>query len=1204
MSAKASAARAEGPASGAAAGQASFRRFRRAEDLEGEQRAAALAEGDTVVAAGAGSGKTTVLAARFVRLLEEGLMPSGERVHARNILVLTFTRKAAAEMYARIYGSLAEAAALAADELAAGRERSPGLAAHLDSCLAGFSEAQISTFDSFAARIARSGSARYALAPDFAIDEERARRLASDLALSFLLEHRRSDAMRDLVSSAGFEGARDEVLGELALSHMSLSSPPDFARLHEEQGRALESLEAAKRTEILAMRDAALDYAAAGTTQGSRAWLAGLAADPGEGPERFLSYLGGLDGLRKPGSNSKDEASLFLSDFVPGFRKAAEAYRDIAATLRAQGSRRGLYLLLDEFRARWDEARRREKVLTFRDVARLALDILESDAGTLAHYRSVFRYVMIDEFQDDDELQKRVLFLLAGDEPARLFFVGDEKQSIYLFRGADVSVFRRLGGELAARARAPEAAHGSGPAAGPAAGPAVLSLSKNYRSERGLIAMVNSVFERIMPSAREGLEGEEAADFEARFEALSSREPTPGVEPMLAYLELPRPEEAAGLREGGEAEAYAIARLVREAVEGNRLLVADRESGEARGARYEDFAILLRSTGNQVHFEKFFRLLDIPYAAENSCGLMSEAVACDLYYALELALFPEDRNALAAFLRSPFAGLSDEAVVRLLCSPSDPLAPGAGALLPEEDRPGWERGVETLQALSAIADRAPIASSLCYLWFEAGYRSALLRDPVASAFEEHFELIHSLAVSADARGEGLAAFVASLERLVGKPDKLEIALPRDETRGVRIMTIHKSKGLEFPVVILPQANNVGREGPGGASWYWDERLGPCFRPPAAIGSRSRNAFYEAARERRIAMERAELKRLLYVALTRAESHVIVSATRPRGEDKTARSFRTLLALPLGLFDDPSPLAPEGGTGAAGEIETPLGRLTALSSGAFVGTLAPLGEEEYLGLLGRARRRWPKGPDPSVGPAAPGPADPARPPLIERRATRPSESVSALAERAAEELAGTGAAEQLPIERELAAPEGLESELWGSLVHAALESRLGSSGRRPEIPAPLLERLESALGGEAAARSAAERAVRLAEVFLDSELGRRALAAEDRQVELKVAIGYRSGARIAKGSIDLAFVEAGKVVVVDYKTDASIMAGSHDFQVSAYARAASEIFGLPAEAWVFYLNGGGRAIRVGNHTRLEDAPERESSSPRKFGLKSR
>ena len=279
---------------------------------------------------------------------------------------------------------------------------------------------------------------------------------------------------------------------------------------------------------------------------------------------------------------------------------------------------------------------------------------------------------------------------------------------------------------------------------------------------------------------------------------------------------------------------------MRDAVERGSLLVADRRTGAARKARYEDFAVLLRSTGNQVHFEKYFRFFGVPYGSENACGLFSEAVACDLYYALRLAIYPEDRNALAAYLRSPFAGLSDDALVRILTREADRSGISLGAspppetvdLLREGDRLAWARGAATMRTLSAMADRAPICACLAFLWFETGYRDALLLDPIASAFEEHFELVHSLGVGADSRGASLSTFVAELEPLVGRPDKLEIELPRESSRGVRIMTIHKSKGLEFPVVIVPQANNVGRDRGDTGPVVLGGRAGPDLSAPA------------------------------------------------------------------------------------------------------------------------------------------------------------------------------------------------------------------------------------------------------------------------------------------------------------------------------------------------------------------------------------
>jgi ATP-dependent exoDNAse (exonuclease V) beta subunit len=467
-----------------------------------------------------------------------------------------------------------------------------------------------------------------------------------------------------------------------------------------------------------------------------------------------------------------------------------------------------------------------------------------------------------------------------------------------------------------------------------------------------------------------------------------------------------------------------------------------------------------------------------------------------------------------------------------------------------------------------------------------------------------------MAGEADERGRPLASFVAELELLVGRPDKLEVELPRESARGVRIMTVHKSKGLEFPVVIIPQANNVGQDRSSRDAWYWEEALGPTFRPPAGTGKKSRNAFFEASKERRTAMDRAELKRLLYVALTRAESHIVVTATEPRSVDTKGKSFRGLLSGALGLLDSPSPLAPSDGApsplapsdGEPGATVTeatvaivslaPFGKLASLPSGALVGAIPERSDFEYFALVSGSRGKKPPAIDFSSIPRVEG-----------RKAEQPSVPITVLAAAYEERNPPDAArAPKLAEDPLLSRPEGIESDAWGSLVHAELEAALGQGPGASRSLEAILGRLEDRLASASAAESAASRAKALAAVFLGSELGKRALAARERRVELKIAIALESDAspgasprsprpRYARGSIDLAFVEGGKVVIVDYKTDAVMAEDAHELQVAAYERAAADIFGLPAEAWIFYLYGGGRAVRVdadGRSPRLEEA----------------
>ncbi len=1190
------------------------RRHKRIEDLEQAQAACARSLANTVVSAGAGSGKTTVLAARYVHLLEEGRMRDGSRVRPRNVLVLTFTRKAAAEMRSRIYGALAEAHRVV-------RERGESeLAQHLEDCLASFAEADIGTFDAFAGKIARSGSPRFGLAPDFSVDDARTREAAEKLALEFLIEKREEPTMRDLIAANSFEWSVG-MLTEIAIERMPLSSPPDFLSMHDRQTAVLKERVQELRKTLLDQRESVLELPDRGVTPKVAELLAAFRADPSGGlmwdsapepssqdAEAFRLWLTKVLDYKKPGSNVTSEAGKFLNEMFDEFRKTANSYLVAAQALEDYPRWRALYSLLDEFRSRWDSRRRMEKIMSFRDTATMARDILVTDPELRAQYKRLYRYIMIDEFQDDDELQKRVLFLLAEQEtrdaprgpgpgelePDKLFFVGDEKQSIYLFRGADVSVFRALPQELGPSSPGSKAAHHI--------------LARNFRSEPGLIELINRIFERVMrPESESG-----PAPYEAVFDPLSSREPTPGVTPEFRYLELPyRSDTAPELRPRAECEAWAVAEFIRDAVENGTLTVADRHTGRARRARYEDFAILFRATGKQVHFEKYLRLLCVPYASESACGFFSEAVACDFYYAWRLATHPEDRHALAAYLLSPFADLTDDAVVSILLALRkaeaanepliDPLSPAAAALLPDEAaRRAHERGAATMAALRAMIDRASIAATASYLWYEAGYRVALLSNPAAQAFEEHFELIHSLAAKADSEGKSLAAFVASIEPLIGSPEKTDEAdIPREDARGVRLMTIHKAKGLEFPVVIVPQANNTGR-GVARGLWAWDDKVGLTLSLPDFNGDPKRriDVFFEQAKALQEARLRAEVKRLLYVALTRAESHILITATAPYREEKNAaRSFRSLLLPALGLEADPKAKEAAASLGATAAISInslATDKLCELDSGARAGLIPERSEKDYESLLRRSRGR---------GLVAP----PRDAPLVERRAAPQQLPVSQLSAAYDAEISAGGpaghesecAALRLETAPALLPPEGLSPGTWGSLVHRMLERALRPKDQRtahaddePELPPSLAAELEAALPSPAARDEALSHAHALSRVFLDSPLGRRALAAPERLVEWPIALRYSlcGETRIARATIDLVIIEADRAIIVDYKTDAEFVPGRHHMQLGAYRRAAAAILSRPVEARLFYLYGGGREVLVDeNAPGLEAAP---------------
>jgi hypothetical protein len=234
----------------------------------------------------------------------------------------------------------------------------------------------------------------------------------------------------------------------------------------------------------------------------------------------------------------------------------------------------------------------------------------------------------------------------------KLFFVGDEKQSIYLFRGADVSVFKQLKHELGS------------------AGGVSLSLNTNYRSEPRLIDHLNDLFKRVMNN--------DGQPWEADFSPLSTRMPSPGIAPSITFCFKPMHSEDAAADEpdsddedGGElahaseAEAVHLADLIATMLDSDSYLIPDGAGGRRRPAP-NDIAILLKSTGGQLSYERALRAKGIPYTLQIPRALLMEAPANDLYNLLQLALYPEDRLAYVASLRSPFCRMSDTGVLAVI----------------------------------------------------------------------------------------------------------------------------------------------------------------------------------------------------------------------------------------------------------------------------------------------------------------------------------------------------------------------------------------------------------------------------------------------------------------------------------------------------------------------------------------------------------
>jgi ATP-dependent helicase/nuclease subunit A len=765
-----------------------------------EQQAAIEARGEVFVSAGAGTGKTAVLVERFARAVcDDGL-------DVDSILVITYTRKAAGELRSRIREAL----------LARGR---PDAARALDG-------AWISTIHGFCNRLLRAHPFAAGLDPRFReLDEAQAAVLRSeafDEALASFCAGDEPDRLRLLVAYGG-------------------------SRLRGMLTGIYETLRAAGRPLVLELGEAApLQERVEELREAARC----LAEDEGATAnqrDNSAALLALLDGRPLPDRLLDLSAFRARGERAASYEEARKRVEQAALDSIAAGDRELLQDLLDRFHEAYHAAKERESALDFEDLQLAARDLLRDHADIREREQLRFRSLMVDEFQDTNRLQCELVDLLVdGPGEREVFFVGDEFQSIYGFRHADVAVFRdrreRAGGGLA--------------------------LTRNYRSRPEVLAAVNALF------------GEEFGD---EFQPLAASGDFP--DPVFGHPVELLVTDKASYADTGEhwrrGEARHIARRVRELVDAGAA-----EPGEI---------VLLFAAGTDAEwYEEELRRAGLPTYRATGRGYFGQQQVVDLLAYLRLLHNRYDDQALLTVLASPFVGLSNDALVLIRrAAPKRPLFTGIelklpGALSTEDER--------LLRAFRQRYDRLVAASArvslehLCErIVAEHDYDLAVLAQWDGKRRYANLRKLGRLARSyEELRGRDLEGFVRFVRRqeAVGARE-LEAVAEEEGTGAVRLLTIHAAKGLEFKVVIVADA---GRDRPAPAAdeilALSDGRFG--FKVADPYTSRRRGAFaYDEVRATREAEDRAERLRLYYVAMTRAVDRLIVSgALDPEKADET------------------------------------------------------------------------------------------------------------------------------------------------------------------------------------------------------------------------------------------------------------------------------------------------------------------------------
>ncbi len=777
------------------------------------------------ISAGAGSGKTRVLAERFAAAVDPGSPVHGwDPADVPDILTVTFTEKAAGEIAERVRRVLIEHGLV---------ER----ARRVD-------EAWIATIHGLCARLLRSGALEAGLDPSFSVITDIEARLLREEALEIVLRDALTDGTAvDLVGTygAGIVGgyvttvydrlramgamSDDLVLEEgiagsdvLARCVRAIPDMVERLRAHPKPGKTLTGIISSAGDAHAHLRELA-DRGPAGDAELSRSVLRILQAF------RPSGNVGGAKDLVA-------EVSAQRVELLDGAIRAVSV--PLAVSLAG---------LVRSFADTYDAMKAARGVLDYEDLQLRAVRLLETRRGSSGHVASPFRLVMIDEFQDTNEVQTRLIDLLAH---GNLCTVGDDRQSIYAFRYADVDVFR------AHTVRMIEA------------GAETALLAANFRSHADVLVFVNEVFSSEALFGADFLRLEHGRD-ESNIPAWP--DPNPRIE-VLRVQRSSRSGERARL-----VEADAIAGRLRH--------LAD------LGVRPGDMVLLLRAMTHVDDYATALRRHGLDYTVSAGGAFLGRPEIEAMRSFLRAAANPLDDEALVSFLASGMVGLSDDGLLRMRrAAGADPLWRSAGSCgLEPRDARAAQQALASLESARSQAGRRPVAEIIHQACEDLDYDLYLLAlgSDGRRAYANVLKLARLAEEFEHAGGSGVQDFIAHLALKERFRDREAPAAVVDE-RGdaVRIMSVHAAKGLEFLVVAVPElgmAQSSDRDAlvlrkEGRRAWL--ALALPSDGDAPARGRRS-SAFQEALAAS-ATRDRDEEQRLLYVACTRAREALLLSGS--------------------------------------------------------------------------------------------------------------------------------------------------------------------------------------------------------------------------------------------------------------------------------------------------------------------------------------
>jgi ATP-dependent helicase/nuclease subunit A len=884
------------------------------------------------VTASAGAGKTAVLSERCIRRICDVKNP----VDIDEMLVLTFTEAAAEEMKGRI-----------AEKLYAICQEEPDNR-HLRKQLVRLDAAWIGTIHSFCKRVLTEHFYLAGLDPRFGILDPDQQKLIRAKAMTTAIEaawrdETLSTAMRELFHGRQLRGGNTFADCMLRLTEF-LDSVPDrnafYLSASQLAGDRLVGLHMDYlRRQLTLCRDMAmyakhLDYTIAGgryLTEYIEIILLTLTqcldAVQRKDIEASADIIRNWEFSRMPSAGKKLELDKSQTERIKELvENAREKIKSLKNMVLFQpellqwilpAADRQIQTLIDVLR-RFDQeyraAKRNLNVLDFADLEHQTLTMFNARPAVAEKLRQRFAYVFVDEYQDINDTQQRLL--QAVSRPDNIFVVGDVKQSIYAFRQSRPEIFLEQLSAATDDVKNSETA-------------LRVDMNDNFRSRREILGFVNRVFARMMTQSMSGLDYMNRAELTAGLDYPPLLGTTPASRKAVELYLLDEQSDDEDVRENGDNEgdssgqapsaenfvtavqrqAAFIARRIRQMVEGAEFDVLDKKTQQMRPVQYRDIVVLMRAMSHRAaEYVELLRLAGIPVGSQSQCGYFAATEVTDFLALLKILDNPLQDIELAAVLRSVLFAFTDSdlammrgfvrlgkekfstffEVIRYYANqgPNDTLRLKAG------------------KALSAIenwrieARRKPLSELIWRIFEEYGllaFASALPNGPQrrANLLKLHGRAVQFESFAGVSAGRNLAAFVDFLEKLLEEEFDWAPAQPDSGSENaVRVMSVHKSKGLEFPVVFLAELNRSFHKTQSGSACQINSQMLALELPDLPHGMRVPSPALQLIRQNSKQSAMAEEMRILYVAMTRAKDRLVLTAS-----EKCDRCQEWLARLP-------------------------------------------------------------------------------------------------------------------------------------------------------------------------------------------------------------------------------------------------------------------------------------------------------------------